>query len=206
MPQFPTHGPSVPRAAVCDLRLHGGLLRVVLLFMVLALVVAMPTAEAQDVSKACGKKWLRAAKKLSQDQLKWMLDKRFAELAVDLDGDGLDDRIELREGPSFRSCDVRATWSKREHQMRVELTAGNAKIIHWIDDLRVERLKVDAVRGRILVSGSSSDGRSLSQWVQLDLPARPSEPLLSPLETPPTRIAAHDATPASPQAHPPPMR
>ena len=98
-----------------------------LLAAILAVAVALALAarsEANQVYKACGDKWLKQARKLQPEELAWMLEKRTAQVARDLDADGAEDTVTMNNRPSFRSCDVRSSWSKKETTIRIEY--GNA--------------------------------------------------------------------------------
>ncbi len=149
----------------------------VLLVFCLAALAAPPAAEAQQVTKACGPKWLKKAMKLTPEQRAWMLRRTTAELAWDLDGDGRTDTVKLTSNPNFRDCHVKQVWNEKENTVRIDYADGKAQIIDWIGDQLVEKLVVVEASGRILVGGVSSEGRKLSRWVEYRrAPAAPALP------------------------------
>ena len=58
-----------------------------------------------QTSSACGKKWAKRAKRLSQSQLTWMLRRNHAIYDIAANGDTIL-TLELLSTPSYRDCDV----------------------------------------------------------------------------------------------------
>ncbi len=137
----------------------------VLLFVAVALTFAA-RSEANQVYKDCGQKWLKQAKKLQPEELAWMLEKRTAEVVKDLDGDGTDDTVTMTNTPSFRNCEVRSSWSRKETTIRIEYGNGKIGIFYWIDGQLTETVKLYPALGRLLLSGSDAGGRAISRWVE----------------------------------------
>ncbi len=152
-------------------------------------VTAAPDLEANQVYKACGQKWLRKAKKLTPDQWSWLIEKRVAEVAVDVDGDGVDDTITMTSNPSFRDCRIRENWNLKETTVRVELSTGKTRLFHWINDLLAEKMVIMRGTGRILVTGVNAGGASVSKWVDY----------LKGTPPPGSLVARHDAPGLAPQ-------
>ncbi len=143
------------------------------------------SAWANKVYKPCGKKWVKAASKLPQEQLQWMMQERSVEIVRDVDGDGREDRIVLSSGPSFRTCDVREDWHLKETSVRVELATGKTRLFHWINGQLVEGVKLYPQLGKMLVTGFDAAGNSFSKWVVLGRPAEAApEPLLATTDLP----------------------
>lgn len=141
-------------------------------------MLAASEARANKVFKACGKKWAKAAAKLSQEQLSWMMRQRSVEFLRDIDGDGREDRIALTSGPSFRTCDVREDWDRKETSVRIELANGKTRLYHWINGQLVDSIKIYPELGRILATGYDARGDPSSKWIDL---GRPSDDGRSPL-------------------------
>ncbi|MCP3957182.1 MAG: hypothetical protein GY719_04960 [bacterium] len=144
----------------------------------LALVAAPSELYANQVYKACGSKWLRKAKKLEASQKVWLMEKRSAEAAVDLDGDGRDDVIKMTSNPSFRDCDIRRNWNLKETTIRIELATGKTKLFYWINGILVEKMTILKTEGRILVSGVNAEGSSVSKWIDYRNGSEPPLPTL----------------------------
>lgn len=123
------------------------------------------SVRANQVYKACGKKWARQAAKLPPDQLAWLMEQRAAELDRDLDGDGLADHLIMTSTPSFRGCDVKGSWQKKETTLRIEYGDGRSQLFHWIGEHLVESLRLHPATGRILVAGVDVEGAKASRWV-----------------------------------------
>ncbi len=128
-------------------------------------MVAAPDLQANQVYKACGQKWLRKAKHLTPEQRSWLMERRSAEFAVDLDGDGADDTITMTSNPSFRDCRIRQSWNLKETTVRVELSTGKTRLFHWINDILAEKMVIIRGTGRIMVTGFNAGGESVSKWV-----------------------------------------
>ena len=139
--------------------------RSILLAAGIVLALAANNAGANQVYKACGKKWAKKAAKLPQEKLAWMLAKSSAEAVRDLDRDGRDDRILMTSTPSFRTCDVAKDWDQKETTVRIELGNGKVKLYHWINGLMVNGLKLHPTTGRMLVTGTDAQGQATSKWV-----------------------------------------
>lgn len=165
------------------------------LLVAMVLLLTPAAADANQVFKACGKSWVKQTKKLSPEQLDWRMKQRFAEAQQDLDGDGLLDTLVLTNWPSYRDCDLKKTWHKKEITLRIEYGHGKIRIVDWIDDQLVERMKVYAELGRILIVGVDSAGEAKNRWVQYrkvetPLPSTSTAGVdPSPSETQPIRIA-----------------
>ncbi len=139
---------------------------IVPLAVAVALLLIPAAADANQVFKVCGKSWLKQTKKLTLEQLEWRMQQRAAEVQQDLDGDGLLDTLVLTNWPSYRDCDLKKTWHKKEVTLRIEYGHGKVKIVDWIDDQLVERMKVYSELGKILVVGIDSTGKAKNRWVQ----------------------------------------
>jgi len=146
-------------------------------------MLAASEARANKVFKACGKKWAKAAAKLSQEQLSWMMRQRSIEFFRDIDGDGREDRIALISGPSFRTCDVRQDWDRKETSVRIELANGKTRLFHWINGQLVESIKIFPELGRILATGYDARGDPFSKWIDLGRPLADSRPLVAAATT-----------------------
>ncbi len=131
-----------------------------------ALLLVPAAAEANQVFKTCRKSWVKQTEKLSPEQLAWRMKQRFAEVRIDLDRDGLIDTLVLTNWPSYRDCNLKKSWHKKEITLRIELGHGKILIIDWIDEQLVERMKVYADMGRILIVGVDSAGAPKNRWVQ----------------------------------------
>ncbi len=131
-----------------------------------ALLIVPAAAGANQVFKPCKKDWVKQTKKLSPEQLSWRLEERSAEVKQDLDGDGLIDTLILTNWPSYRNCDLKKNWHKKEVTIRIEYGHGKTRVIDWIGDQLVDRLKVYAAQGKILVVAVDSQGRASNRWVQ----------------------------------------
>ncbi len=131
-----------------------------------ALLMVPAGAGANQVFKQCKKDWVKQTKKLSPEQLSWRVKQRTAEVRQDLDGDGLIDTLMLTNWPSYRDCDLKKTWHKKEITIRIEYGHGKTRIVDWIGDQLVEQLKVYATSGRILVVAIDSHGQANNRWVQ----------------------------------------
>ncbi len=70
-------------------------IRLLALLAVAGVLAASTPSGANQVFKACGKKWLRQVEKLPPEQLAWLLETRFTEITKDLDGDGAVDTLTL---------------------------------------------------------------------------------------------------------------
>lgn len=131
-----------------------------------AALLLSPAADANQVFKDCRKSWVKQTQKLSPDQLAWRLQQRFAEMQRDLDGDGLLDTLTLTNWPSYRDCDLKKTWQKKEVTLKIEFGHGKTRIYDWIDDQLVEKMKVYVAKGKILVVAVDSRGKPNNRWVQ----------------------------------------
>ena len=130
-----------------------------------AVMAAPATVRANQVYKACGKKWVRQAAKLEAEKVTWMMQARAAQMTRDLDGDGRADTLVMTNTPSFRSCDVKQRWDDKETTLRIEYATGKTQIFHWISPQLVEEMSLYAMQGRILVTGSDAAGTTVSRWV-----------------------------------------
>ena len=72
----------------------------------------------------------------------------------------------LTNWPSYRNCDLKKTWNKKEVTIRIEYGHGKTRIIDWMGEQLVESLKVYAAAGRILVVGVDSHGEANNRWVR----------------------------------------
>ena len=158
--------------------------------MLLSVLASPGALRGQEVAKACGPKWAKKAATLDAEQLNWMLARVAVKVTRDLDGDGELDTITLSNTPSFRSCDVRATWDQRETQLDIEYTTGKKQRFHWIRNQRIERLKLYREIGRILIVGVDANGAPNNKWVDYGqtVPA-----LLAPMPEQPGLLVAGTA-------------
>ncbi len=147
-------------------------------------VAAAPDLQANQVYKACGKKWLRKAKTLSTQQWEWLVERRSAELVADLDGDGVDDKILMTSNPSFRDCQIRHNWDLKETTIRVELSSGKTRLFYWINDILAERMLIMRGTGRILVSGMKAGGEGAGKWIDYSSGLPPTVQLVARSEVP----------------------
>lgn len=144
-----------------------------LLFALAGLLAASAPCDANQVYKRCGKKWLRQAKNLTPAQLSWLLEERSAELTRDLDGDGTADTLSMTSTPSYRSCDLKNTWSQKENTIRIDYGNGKRKIFHWIGGQLVSAMKLHPSTGRMLVVGIDAGGQPTSRWLEYQRGAEP---------------------------------
>ncbi len=152
------------------------------LFLGAALLMVPAEAGANQVFKPCKKDWVKQTMKLSPEQLAWRLKERTAEVRQDLDGDGLIDTLVLTNWPSYRNCDLKKTWHKKEVTIRIEYGHGKTRIIDWIGDQLVDQLKVYASIGKILVVAVDSQGQKGNRWVQYrSVEAAPPAPMVAEL-------------------------
>ncbi len=135
-------------------------------------------AGANQVYKACGKKWARKAAKLETEQLAWMMKRSSAEILRDVDGDGREDRIVMTSTPSFRTCEVREDWDRKENTIRIEYAGGRVRLFHWINTQLVETMTHYPQIGRILVAGVDAEGHAVSKWVDYGEDAGAPQPAL----------------------------
>lgn len=140
--------------------------RLAVLFSIAVALTFAAHSEANQVYKNCGQKWIKQAKKLQPEELAWMLEQRTAEVVKDLDGDGVDDTVTMTNTPSFRNCEVRSSWSRKETTIRIEYGNGKVGVFYWIDGQLTETVKLYPALGRLLLSGSDADGRAISRWVE----------------------------------------
>ncbi len=140
--------------------------RLAVLLSVVAALTFAARSEANQVYKHCGQKWLKQAKKLQPEELAWMLEKRTAQVVKDLDGDGANDTVTMTNTPSFRNCEVRSSWSRKETTIRIEYGNGKVGVFYWIDGQLTETVKLYPALGRLLLSGSDAGGRAISRWVE----------------------------------------
>ncbi len=125
-------------------------------------------------TKACGKKWLKKARKLTPDQLAWMLRQNHQLYTVTANHHRLL-TIELLSTPSFRNCDLENEWSKRETTVRVKyfLADGTTavKLHHFARDETFfnQAPKIYASVGRALLRGVTIDGHQSNRWLELEL-------------------------------------
>lgn len=139
------------------------------LILLLAGVIALAlpaSSQANQVFKACGKKWVKQVRKLAPEQLAWMTQERSASFAGDLDGDGRKDTLTVANRPSFRQCNVRENWDRRETTVRIEYGNGKTQVFFWIDGLVLEDLKLIPEANRILVRAKDTQGRPFAKWLQ----------------------------------------
>lgn len=124
------------------------------------------------VVNACGKKWAKRARALSKDQLAWMLRKEHALYRVAVKGRLLM-TLELLSTPSFRDCDIRSHWGKRETSIRVIYfrTDGSERIVlrNFAHDHIFFNGKPQFFPhlGKALLKGITVDGRQANRWMEL---------------------------------------
>ncbi len=131
-----------------------------------ALMVAPSALWANQVYKACGKKWVRQVSKLDAEKRAWMMEGRNAQVTADLDGDGRPDSIVMTNTPSFRDCDVKRHWDRRETTVRIEYGNGKKQVFFWISGQLVEEMSLFRDNGRILMVGFDAQGQQHSRWVE----------------------------------------
>ena len=123
--------------------------------------------------KACGKKWLKKAKRLTPEQLDWMMrrEHRLYKLAA---GGRTVMTLELLSTTSFRGCDLETAWSARETTVRVtyfEEDGSRATRLHSFakDGVFFDRQPTFyAGMGKALLRGVTLDGTKVSRWLPLD--------------------------------------
>ncbi|MFQ5350389.1 MAG: hypothetical protein ACE5EG_08100, partial [Thermoanaerobaculia bacterium] len=86
-------GPGTPQTAVDSFRLHQSF-------------------------KACGRKWLKKAARLTPEQREWMLRREHRLYTLATGGRSVM-TLELLSTASFRGCDLERAWSSRETTVRV---------------------------------------------------------------------------------------
>lgn len=143
--------------------------------------------------KACGKKRVKRARKLPEDQLAWMLQWSHGIYAVELDGQ-LVMSLELLSTPSLRNCDVVNDWDQRETSIRVTyyLADGSQKVVlsNFSKDhiFFNEKPEIYPHIGKALLKGTTVQGARASRWLELErlrtlyeeaLVARAFRPLLT---------------------------
>lgn len=125
-------------------------------------------------SKACGKKWLKKARRLEPEQLAWMLQQDHKLYTVTANRHRLL-TIEILSTPSFRNCDVTKEWSRRETTVRVKyfLPDGTTSVkLHHFARAEVffnQAPKIYAGAGKALLRGVTVDGHQSNRWLSLKL-------------------------------------
>jgi hypothetical protein len=125
-------------------------------------------------AKACGKKWLKKAGRLTPEQLTWMLRQSHQLYTVTANQQRLL-TIEVLSTPSFRNCDVEKEWNRRETTVRVTyfLADGTTavKLHHFARDETFfnQAPKVYAPAGRALLRGVTVNGHESNRWLNLEL-------------------------------------
>lgn len=156
---------------------------VVLSTVLVALFFGAGLVSATQVSKACGAKWVKQAKKLEPAQIDWLSREHSASLSVDLDGDENPESVDFTSTPSFRDCNVKRSWQEKETTVSIRYADGRSRVFHWISDQLVHRLVFFPTSGRVLVVGTGFGDVVNNKWVRY----RPVEE-----ESEPTRLAAKD--------------
>ncbi len=166
----PTPRSRVPRAApavAISLPFHSLRSALILLLILGTAVLLLPSrSDANQVFKACGKKWAKEAAKLQPEQLSWLSEQRSGKFAGDLDGDGTPDAVKMTNNTCFRSCKVRTHWDQKETTVRIDYGNGKSRVFFWINNLLVEDVKLYPALGRILIVGSDPEGSPFSKWLQ----------------------------------------
>lgn len=148
--------------------------------------------------KACGKKWLKQARRLNPEQLEWML-RREHKLYTLAAGGRAVMTLELLSVTSFRSCDLEEAWSARETTVRVtylhEDGSRATRLHHFAnDDIFFDRQpKFYTGLGKALLRGVTRDGTRVSRW----LPLERLKQLVDGAASPPTLVAARLADPGA---------
>ncbi len=156
-----------------------------LLLAGLGALIAPSSASANQVFKACGKGWLAKAKKLEPQKLTWLMQKRTLELAADLDADGKPDQLTVSSRPSFRNCDIKNLWNRKETSLRIDYASGKSKLYHWVGGGLVYELKVYPESGRILAVAIDADGKEANRMLEYRQVLAPTpEILLAELPAP----------------------
>lgn len=122
--------------------------------------------------RSCGKKWVKRAKRLTSDQLGWMLQKHHGIYTVYVaDRPAL--TIEMLSTPSYRSCDVATHWDRRETTVRLTYSfpdgASKVKQLNYSsDDIFFDsEPRVFAHLGKALLRGINVDGEPVSRWIDV---------------------------------------
>ena len=82
--------------------------------------------------------------------------------------------LELLSGPSFRDCDIRATWDRRETLIRVSYFFANGStkttLANFTNDLVFfnQSPTIYARLGKALLKGVTVDGNDASRWLPLE--------------------------------------
>ena len=123
--------------------------------------------------KPCGKKWLKRASRLTEQQREWML-RREHRLYTLRAADRILATFELLSTASFRDCDVAEKWAARETTVRVVYLgldgSRRTKLFHFADDeIFFDRQpRFYPTLGKALLRGVDREGRELSRWLPLD--------------------------------------
>lgn len=197
----------VASAAVRSLPFHSLRAALILLFITGTAVLLLPArSDANQVYKACGKKWAKEAAKLEPDQLSWMSEQRSGKFTGDLDDDGTPDTVAMTNNTCFRSCKVRTHWDQKETTVRIDYGNGKSRVFFWINNLLVEDVKLYPALGRILIVGMDPQGNPFSKWLQYMPAPNPSIvtriAVVKPVERTPAEEVAPHVRAASEEAEP----
>ncbi len=135
------------------------------------------TLQNHHSSQACGKRWLKRARRLAEGQLEWML-RSDHKLYSMLLPDGQEMTLEILSTASFRDCDVEQHWNKRETTARITRYRSDGEVrvrlFHFAQDdiFFNQRPRILAQAGKILLTGVTLDGRPASRWIFLPELAR----------------------------------
>lgn len=147
--------------------------------------------ELHQSVKACGKKWLKKARRLEPEQLEWMLRREHKLYSVAAGGRTVM-TLELLSTASFRGCDLGRAWSARETTVRVtylEEDGARTTRLHSFanDDVFFDRQpSFYPGLGKALLRGVTLEGDEVGRWLPLErLPQ-----LLSATSAPPAPVVA----------------
>ena len=123
--------------------------------------------------KACGKKWLKQAKRLTPEQLDWMLRREHKLYSLAAGGRTVM-TLELLSTTSFRGCDLVAGWSARETTVRVTYFHEDGSRKTQLFNFAKDGVFFDRPPnfytglGKALLRGVTLDGTEVSRWLPLD--------------------------------------
>lgn len=145
--------------------------------VVTAPLVAQPEPDEfrlNQVTKRCGKSWVKKLRRLPQEQLNWIFQGDHRLLTVKLNSSKVM-TLEILSGPSLRDCEppvrswrlrstsIRATYFFADGSTKTKLVNFARDDVFFNDDPNIY-----ASQGRALLRGIDSDGRGFSRWLPLD--------------------------------------
>lgn len=123
--------------------------------------------------KACGKKWVKKARRLTQEQLRWLLARSHRIYHVDVGAERIA-TLEVLSAGSFRDCDLDENWDKRETSVRVTLYRPDGSTRVRMSNFAIDDVFFNAEPafypqiGRVLLRGVDVDGTKSNRWLEIE--------------------------------------